>query len=607
MCGFITITKRTRSCYSDDEISSAVKQAWEDLAVRGQDAFGAARISENTFASHSLLSISDPERTQPQPKFSKHSLSAMVYNGEIFSVNDTRWTPSVEHRCDTSFLLEYIDRYGPSSLDKVDGMFSLTFLQPQSQSLITARDRYGEKPLFWYQDSKLFITSSSPFAIARAIHTLTDSIPTFSARNIIEYLLFGGCSGVRSIFSNIFSHPSGAYGRLDLESWAYSFGRFWRIPQALEDTKSIKLISPGEYLEELKKVLSKKIGDIVPSYSHAMLLSGGVDSAIVAHLHPSPTTVTAYTARFKGEKFLSEDNRAAKTAKIANIKLKFVDIDDQLLNDSLDKIIQNQSYAIDDTSCLMVNLMTQIIGKSYRVCLTGDGADELYFGYSSYTHPLNSLADYANLRFQTLSLARLIVSMVNSNKTGETIEVLQQIIDENTLGSCNLDTLAPFVERARQYDVHFYMKQIVLAKVDMASMLNNVECRTPFMRVPLSESALSLPYEIAQQVSGHNVLKPYLRALLNSIDPSYSIDTPKQGFGAQPELSESLSRTIIKKLQHECAPSSHFSVILRDFFELKDLSLLLAHAQRNIYFGYRMLTLSSYVNRVSNLIMKRIL
>jgi len=601
MCGLISITLRRKGLYSQSQVVSALSILWEDLAVRGQDSYGIARLSELTYAAHALLSISEPERPRPQPRFSGKTNSSIVYNGEIFSVRGDKWCGSETHSCDTDFLLAYIERWGVYGLSKLDGMFAFVFSDAANNQVSTARDRFGEKPLFYYKDKDVYVVGSSPFAIVRLLRVLCGITEPLSTSNLMEHLIYGACEGLRTIFQNIYSHPSGSVGLLDIENWELSFTRYWRPPLPLEIPESAHLLQNNTRLEFLKQCLTEQIRRIIPPNAHALMLSGGVDSSLVAHLHPEPRNLSAYTAQFTDACFSSEHERARQTAKNAGIPLYNIRIRPTDLESSLQVVFSRQSYPVDDTSCLMVDLLSKHIGNIHRVCLTGDGADEMFFGYDSYLYPYKNLLDYGSMRFQVVNIANIMVDSVDVSKRAIMQAEISRIIDLHLTNSLGMDRGAPAIELARQYDIEFYMKKIVLSKVDMFSMLNNVECRTPFLRLGLAEYALSIPYDLQVATKTCSGLKPYLRELLHAIDPTYPADKPKQGFGAQPEVCSLLTNAIVHEIMKQCRECTHFGNILRSYIGISDVGGLLRHATSNIYFGYRLASLASYVNRLGGL------
>ena len=478
----------------------------------------------------------------------------IVWNGEIYNYRELR--TELEQRgvhcrdaSESEVVINLYLEFGLSFINKLNGMFAIAIHDARDNSLHLIRDRMGKKPLWISQinDGTLFFASE-----VRAI-MLARPDRTIRTEMISEVMQYGYVNSPNSAFNEIYQLPPASFmswrdGKTTTSTyWAPNF-----------DTK-IK-ISYEDALETTKELIETAVSRrLISERPLGSFLSGGYDS----------TVVTAYMAKLMDEKvhtysigFNSEQyNEAHHAKKVANY-LGTVH-HEEILSPDPTLVIEKIAHVLDqpfaDSSIIPTYLLAKFARENLIVALGGDGGDEVFGGYDRYlaTPVLQKLNPF-------LSLASTGLNFIGKNAIGNTRKIkrvgsqlspkaslatryssilsltqpqdLIKLVNLNIISNNAYDSFLnhfngvrlPAFDRMIRSDFHAYLPGDLLVKVDIATMANSLELRSPMLDVNVVEWGVSLPrkYKIKGFETKH-ILKDVARSLV----PPELIDRPKMGFG----------------------------------------------------------------------------
>ena len=478
----------------------------------------------------------------------------IVWNGEIYNYRELR--AELEGRgvhcrdsSESEVVINLYLEFGLDFINKLNGMFAIAIHDSRDKSLHLIRDRMGKKPLWISQlnDGTLFFASEvRALMLARPDRTLRNEM-------VAEVMQYGYVNAPHSAFNEISQVPPGSV--LTWHDGKTITKKYW---EPGFDTKV--QISYEEALEVTKKLIEEAVSRrLISERPLGSFLSGGYDS----------TVVTAYMAKLMSEKvqtysigFLSPQfNEAHHAKQVANYL--GTNHHEEILNPDPALIVEKISQILDqpfaDSSIVPTYLLAKFARENLIVALGGDGGDEVFGGYDRYLaapvmQKLNPLLGIARSGLkiagqQSLGNARKInrVGSQLSPKASlaarySSILSLAQPSELTTLLNPNFQTNAAEITRLNQFqdgklssfdrmirsDLYSYLPGDLLVKVDIATMANSLELRSPLLDVNVIEWGVSLPrkYKIKGLETKH-ILKDVARSLV----PANLIDRPKMGFG----------------------------------------------------------------------------
>ena len=504
---------------------AALKRMTDALAHRGPDGQG-AHLEPGLALGHRRLAIIDLG-AGAQPFTSSGGKTVVTYNGEIY--NHAALRPELERqgrtlrtRCDTEVLAELIDLRGSDALPDLQGMFAFAAWNPREETLLLARDRLGEKPLYYAEtaDGFLVFASEMPAMLASGLVA-----PLIDDAAVADYLFYGYVPDPDTIYRGVKRLPAGHALTIRRGGATPAPRCWWRLAQRQDETLST---------EEAAKELLPLIDEAVASQTIAdvplgAFLSGGVDSSAItasmAHAGGRPVTCTV---GFDDE---AADERAHARAVAELFGTRhhedMATVDAPAL---LPKIAAAYGEPFADSSALPTYLVCQLARSHVTVALSGDGADELFAGYSRYGQYVQEAkiraglpqgmraatfgtmgAIYPKLDFapQPLRLRTTLQALGESPAaayaravsavlpdacaamlTPELREVRPQRHVERAWAAADTDD--PLLA-AQAVDVATWLPGRMLVKVDRASMAHSLEVRAPFLDTKLAEYAAALP------------------------------------------------------------------------------------------------------------------
>jgi asparagine synthase (glutamine-hydrolysing) len=580
MCGISGILSRTPKHCADTLIQNMISR----LQHRGPDDAGAWNDANCGIAlGHRRLSILDLSAAGHQPMLSASGRYVLVFNGEIYNHTQLRAQLTQQSssltawrgHSDTETLLAAIEAWGfEKTLRAAKGMFALAMWDRQRNVLLLARDRLGEKPLYYGWQGDVFLFGSELKALK--------SHPAFRAeidRGALVLFLRHNCvPAPYSIYRDIHKLPAGSWLEVSLDNPAPAPRPYWQLAEVAERGVSEPFAGDDrEALQQLEAVMLTAVrGQMLADVPLGALLSGGIDSSLVCALLQanSMSPIKTFTIGF-GE---AEHNEADHARRVAahlgsdHTEWIFSGTDALSLIPELPRV-WDEPFA--DSSQLPTLLVMKLARQHVTVALSGDGGDELFAGYNRYAHAPRLLrrvgwlpppirhatgslltalpAPAVNAVFGALA-TRLGIAAVGDkvHKLGQKLQDVDfssndalyralltewpdaiDLVNDGFVPSNLLDDgrryprLANPVERMMTLDGLMYLPDDILVKVDRAAMAVSLETRAPFLDRDVVEFGWRLPLCLKQRQGQGKWL---LRQLLDRYVPRELIDRPKMGF-----------------------------------------------------------------------------
>ncbi len=562
MCGICGIYKHA----SGLPVERAELKAMNDLIVhRGPD-------DEGYFERHNVglamrrLSIIDLS-TGHQPISNEDGSVTIVFNGEIYNYAGLR--EGLEARghvfktkSDTETILHLYEEKGPDFPKELRGMFAVAIWDERKKRLVLARDRMGKKPLYYARTASSFAFASE----LRCLLTLPDLKREINPAAIDAFLTLQYIPSPMSVFKGVNKLEPATV--LVFQDGEVSTERYWELP-----LRSPKLDQPAEELQErLRAELSEAVKvRLMSEVPLGAFLSGGIDSSVVTALmaRHSAKPVKTFAIGFKEERY-SELGYARQVAKMYGTEHTEFVVEAHMAG-VLEKLAWHYGEPYADASALPSYFVSRETRRNVTVALNGDGGDEAFGGYLRYvgmkaermvawapkwskdaalkaiarvpkTAPFNVFWRLEKfLKFSLMdSLERRYLSTVSFFGPGETDglysdgfrNLLGRDKDyaERYLAKCfALSEGNDLVTRMSCTDLHSYLPECLMTKMDIASMANSLETRSPFLDHKVLEFAYRLPGNM--KLRGLRGTKWILKEAFREMLPPDIYGRGKMGFG----------------------------------------------------------------------------
>ncbi len=558
MCGIAGIFLR-----GDAPIDRARLLAMRDDQVhRGPDAVG-LRIGEHIGLAFNRLAILDLSPAANQPMCSEDDSVWIVFNGEIYNFPDLRRDLEshgrrFRTRSDTEVILQGFEQWGLDVIPRLNGMFALGIWDARRERLHLARDRVGEKPLI-YRDAGGEVAFASEI---RALVKGLGSTPEIDPQVLDEYLAYLCVPGNRSIFQGIEKVPPACIVTCTRDSLRVE--RYWRL------SYKTKTVARGaETLERLDEILTDATRiRMVSDVPVGAFLSGGVDSStVVALMGRSSRPTHTFSIGFSEASF-DELPHAREVATACGTRHQEFRVEPDAAG-ILPRLVWHYGEPFADSSSVPTYYLAREARQQATVVLTGDGGDEAFAGYPWFRNvrvaeiyrrlipgflrrnalaPLGrALARVPHLPRSLGRLSRLLTMWGNRSacdafwiwpgftETDRATFYTPHFIDrlnhfdpktycrEAYLRADGDDDL----DRALQVGIDTYLPGDLLVKVDIATMANSLEARTPLLDYRVLEFAAQLPATThLRGLRTKSLLKTYAERLV----PASVLHRPKQGF-----------------------------------------------------------------------------
>ena len=570
MCGIVGI------CSSKIIISrSWLKKGANTIKHRGPDDFG-EYWSQNGMVglAHRRLAIVDLTSAGHQPMKSRSGELTIVFNGEIYNFIELRnqlidlgyvfYTQS-----DTEVILVAYSKWGVDCLKHLDGMFSFAIYDLKNNKVFFARDRAGEKPMYYYYDNNIlyFASELKALLVNRDLPRKIDPI-SFDC-----YLSMGYVPGDLCILKGYRKLPPAHAMEFDLNSGGKKIWKYWELPS----DNSNQSVKPNFLLDRYEGLLENSVRkQLIADVPVGVLLSGGVDSSLITAMAVrSSKKIKTFTIRFPGHTGVDETEHARLIAKHFNTE--HIELEASSASAELIPLLARQyDEPIVDSSMIPTYLVSNLICNHCKVALGGDGGDELFGGYMHHSRLLwmkkyfenvpyglrKSVASFASRAMPVGMKGRnwlqglevdlkeglpLIANYFDRTMRHKLISMdIGNISAEDVLLS-NIPDSADIIQRVTRMDFNNYLAEDILVKVDRASMINSLEIRAPMLDHSLIEFAYKeVPSYLKTTLKNKKILPKMLAA---KILPSGFDQKRKQGFSIP--LSEWIKGGEFRDLFHD--------------------------------------------------------
>lgn len=533
----------------------------DSMVHRGPDDAGEWYSSDfRVGLAHRRLSIIDLSSAGHQPMLDENGHFCIVFNGEIYNFQDLRRELRgkghiFRSESDTEVILTSYREWGIDCLKRFNGMFAFGLHDSERRRFFLARDRAGEKPLYyWYSNGKFIFASELKAMMADPVFPRILDYQAFD-----HYLAYGYVPGNKCILKGVNKLEAGHALEYDCETDEVRKWRYWQLPEQNAGNKW-DIDEFSFELEELFKDSVKR--QLVADVPVGVMLSGGLDSSLITAIAAamSPHRIRTFNVSFRGHDGFDESEHARLIAEYFGTHHEELVVEPTSFN-LMPEIAKQFDEPIADHAIVPTYLLSREIRKLVKVALSGDGGDELFGGYNHYNWILKQedlrkfipkslrrcislvAADYlpigmlgrnyliglsddyrnsishTNLYFDRLSRKRMYSPAIRLADN--------HVIPEIYRSSLSDPTQSP-LRQGMEADFRTTLSDGYLVKVDRASMLASLEVRTPLLDYRIIEFAYGcLPDHMKVTKKARKIL---LRRLAKRLLPKEYDVTRKQGF-----------------------------------------------------------------------------
>lgn len=556
MCGIVGLIQREQPV--DQAILVRMRQT---LERRGPDDAG-IWVHHNVGLAHQRLSILDLSAAGRQPMFNEDKTVAVTYNGEIYNAPALRRQLERNHQfgshTDTEALLHLYEEAGEKLCQQIEGMFAFGLYDRPRQLLTIARDRFGEKPLYYVFTPQLFAFASEPKALYE--HPDIRRQLRLNREALTKYFCYGFIPAPHCLTSPLQTLPAATCLQFDVRQWRIASQKlYWDLPPTASDEPTNiapTLAAAVDHIDQLlADSVAKRLAADVPV---GIFLSGGLDSSLVAaNVVRAGHKLTAFTIAAENP-VIDESGNAALVAQHLGIPHQIIRLNASDIQTACLDMIDYLDEPLADAAIFYTGWLARLARRQVTVALSGDGGDELFGGYVKYRAQL--LAEQMGLMRYLPGipfLARTVANIVPNFATFLTalpysFAARQYLWGSGSPTMANLQKIMPhsFLDEARLFADSEQMRQRAgvrdavntslyidsrlllpdgyLAKSDRATMAASLELRSPLLDTELAEAVIALPSHL--KVHGRQG-KIILRQIAKKLLPADVLTHKKMGFG----------------------------------------------------------------------------
>ena len=531
MCGFAAFFEKDRPFPAN-----SLEMVSNDLYHRGPDS-GGKYLDNDCAMVFRRLSILDPSPNSNQPMSDESSRFNIVFNGEIYNFRQIR--KEIEKagmvffsESDTEVVLKGFMLWGDDIVQKLEGMFAFVIWDSKEKKGFVARDPLGIKPLYFTKKNGLMGFASEVRPLRRVSGTNVDK------EALTDILIMRNPISPRSGFAGIDMLPGGTTVSFDLTTGKVIKKTSQDILTSFEPDYSITAndaisITRGGIIESVKSHLQSDVG-------FSISLSGGVDSSLITAIaaENTSTRINTFGISLDDKKHDESGYQLLVVNKYntAHTELRLTGKD---FAEGLYSTIQSLEVPTAHAGCVFLKSLYAQIQSKHKVCLVGEGADELFGGYSRYSEigknnlrgvlskiiPSAIIKRWSKLhsleRFKNLHPA-LVVQLLHDHNL--MLECFPDLCINSSYGN-QLDQVVGFGNKIAAADQLVYLRTLLLRQ-DKVAMAHSIETRTPFAHLPLSKKINKIP--MRYRLSGGET-KPLLKKVAEEWLPRELIYRRKQG------------------------------------------------------------------------------
>lgn len=501
MCG---ISGFAGSLYSKLQLQKLINDASFSLQHRGPDQ-KSSFVGENVALGITRLAIQDPVHGHQPISSGGYTL---VFNGELYNTNSLKQKLkltgySFRTDCDTEVLLNALIEFGNDIIPQLEGMFAFALWNENDQRLTLARDRWGEKPLYCaYTEQSLSFASE-----IKALHCFPHLKWIVSEDDVAVFLKNSYLPNPRTGWQGVYKLAPGTI--LTFKDGEVKTHKFF-TPAFHESVNQ----SPGQLFELLKATVDDCL---ISDRPIGGFLSGGLDSTTMAYfLSRSKPEAPIFSLHWDDENY-SEKRFTEEAAKALNLNHHSIKCSPAFFMENFDSIVDLYDEPFADESMVPTFCLAKFAKERVDVVITGDGADEFFLGYERY---------FFEGSFQTY----LEIFAATSLSTMQMVCQPEFIQDRLLLPMEILGVKDDPSKRIRSWvDMHTYLPDDILMKVDRSTMAVGLEARCPFLTPQITNFALGCSTDTL--LGQHNRGKEILREAMKPYLPPLIIERKKMGFG----------------------------------------------------------------------------
>ena len=507
MCGFVGFVDKK----SKKEKEKIVKAMGEKIVHRGPDSDG-IYTDKNLAVCFRRLSIIDLEGGS-QPIWNEDETKFVVFNGEIYNYQELKDElikkgHVFSTKTDTEVILHGYEEWQDDLFDKLRGMFTFVIYDTVTGEMVGARDHFGIKPFYYYLKNDIFMFASE----IKSLLEHPDFEKEVNKDALKMYLIFQYSVHEETFFKNVFKLKPGHFFKYKDNS--LEIKKYFEVKYDKNDKGYDELKQNAKSVLENSVKYHKMTSDVeVGSY-----LSGGVDSSYVVGVAKPDKT---FSVGFDEDKF-DETMYAKELSKMLNVKNFSKKISKDEFFDALPTILYYTDEPHANLSTVPLYFLSALAGEQVKVCLSGEGADEMFGGYNEYNDPA-SLRFYESLPLFLRKGIRAIAKKLPRFPGQNTLIKYGLPFEERYIGhgtfmesdEANLiladdlkssesvgDLIRPYIKRLgkadtltkKMYiDMHFWLPQDILLKADKMTMANSIELRVPLLDIELFRMASTIP------------------------------------------------------------------------------------------------------------------
>lgn len=503
-----------------------------------------------------------------QPMWNEDEQICVVFNGEIYNHAELRQQLVARgHRfrsdhSDTEVLVHGYEEWGDELPQKLNGMFAFAVFDRPAQRLLLARDRFGEKPLYYLQQPGLFAFGSEASALL-AHSKITREIDRTALQKFFAYALI---PAPLSLYRNVRKLPAGHLLGFDITRQRCVLREYWRF--RIESSENPPPGNEEDWTEQIAHLLGVAVRSrLISDVPLGIFLSGGVDSSAIAAL-ARQTRSRAATKTFSigfEEASYDESHYARQVAEFLATEHHESILNMDAARALMPEVLSRLDEPIADSSILPTYLLCRFARQHVTVALGGDGGDELFAGYDPFAAlgaatlyqrwipapihlGLRALVERLPIGSRNMSLDFKLRRTLRGLCFGpqlwnpvwlgtldprEVAELFQEPIDPEALyaeaiEAWNQSTATTTVDRTLEFFTRIYLPDDILTKVDRASMMVSMEVRSPFLDNDLVDFVRRLPHTTKYR---RGVRKYIMKRALTGLLPAEIIHRRKKGFG----------------------------------------------------------------------------
>lgn len=534
----------------------------KSIQRRGPDSSGVIKIKKdalNAQLNHSRLAIIDLSDKSNQPYTEEKFENVLVYNGEIYNfvhLIKKYKIPRKFQNSDTLVLYYMLSKYGPRfTLNSIVGMFAFVFFSKNLNTYVVARDRYGEKPLYYSWDTQIYPDTFLFSSDLSGFYNLNRSNAKIDKNSLEQFVQFGYALQSSTFLQDIKEIEPGSYLTITSnEGLKVTITEYF----SLDYESSNVDFANGEVKKEIVGNIEKCLSS---DANLGGFLSAGLDSTMIMSVASNFRPIKAFTVAYENG---DPESEIAKTnATLLGIEHEVIHINQNKAFEELNSYFDKVTEPIGDDSGFLVYKISEMARKDgLKVLLGGDAGDEIFFGYSRMKQALELFSKFKFIPFLNLSK-----KYKKKSKIGKFWDLNSSSLEEfyvNYFLSSSKKHWYRYgksfngssADRIRKVEIDLYLRKNGFKKLDYNTMLMGIEGRTP-----LASHRIIQSFKLKAK-DAPDIRSSIFKEIINSITNNYKLVPKKSGFGIKNNVN----------LLNELKQLNQKDDILLDLFGVPDLN-----------------------------------